>query len=100
MYRIIRTSDGAEIGMTEEPVYIRVTDAGNYAPCGQDMAVGVALAGTAYNLLGHSEIAEAETVILSPMDGGNYMAQRQSAVDERLTAMEDALCELDESLSG
>lgn len=85
MYRIIKT-DGTELGMTENPLYIRVSGEGCFVPCEENEAVGVAFDSTAYNLFGHEDI-DAETVILSPVDGGAYLAAQQSAVDELLITM-------------
>lgn len=74
MYRIIKT-DGTELGIVETPTYIKVTASGCFAPTDKDSAVGVAYQSTAYNLFGSDAIADAETVIVSEVDGGGIFVQ-------------------------
>ena len=50
MYKIIK--DGATVGMTEAPNYIKQTENGCLAPCPEAEAQGVAHTGVPYNLLG------------------------------------------------
>ncbi len=69
MYRIIKTN-GAELGITDAPVYIKRNESGSLAPCTAAEAIGVAYGSVPYNLLGHKDIEGAETVLVKEMDGG------------------------------
>ena len=62
MYRIIKVSDGTEIGVTE--------------------AIGVAYNCIPYNLIGHDEIEGADTVVVSEIDGGAVLAKQGNLVDD------------------
>lgn len=77
MNRIIRI-DGTELGLTDEARYIKFGNCGQFVQTTRAEAIGVAFKDNVYNLLGHNDIAEAETVIVS----------RASAADE-LTAQRD-----------
>ena len=69
MYRII-TLDGTELGMTDSVLYIKITESGSFAPTTKDEAIGVAFRSTPYNLVGHSDIEGADTVVVAAVDGG------------------------------
>lgn len=73
MYRIIRTSDGVELGAVEKVNYIRIGESGSFAPTNHVNAIGVAYKSKPYNLVGHSDIEGAETVVVSAVDTGDYM---------------------------
>lgn len=77
MNRIIRI-DGTELGLTDEARYIKYGSCGQFVQATRADAIGVAFKDSVYNLLGHNDIAEAETVIVS----------KASAADE-LTAQRD-----------
>lgn len=64
MDRIIRI-DGTELGLTDEARYIKFGNCGQFVQTTRADAIGVAFKNSVYNLLGHSDIAEAETVIVS-----------------------------------
>lgn len=74
MNRIIRI-DGTELGLTDEARYIKFGNCGQFVQTTRAEAIGVAFKDNVYNLLGHNDIAEAETVIVS----------RASAADELTT---------------
>ena len=38
--------------------------------------------GVAYNLIGHDDIEDADTVVVSKFDGGGVVAEQQHLVDE------------------
>lgn len=114
MYRIINTNGGAEIGVTENPRYIKKSKSGQNIGATKEEAQGIAYKSTPYNLLGTEGIGAEETVILSEYDAGDNVAEtarntgsiaeledamceQDVATDERLAAIEDALCELDKS---
>lgn len=69
MYRIIKI-DGTELGITDSVNYIKIGASGNFAFAPEKDAVGVAFNSVAYNLVGHSEIEGADTVVVSAIDGG------------------------------
>ena len=64
MDRIIRI-DGTELGLTDEARYIKYGSCGQFVQTTRADAIGVAFKNAVYNLLGHNDIAEAETVIVS-----------------------------------
>lgn len=78
MYKIIN-AEGRELGMTEQPYYIRLSESGCYTPCGEKEAQGVALNGTPYHLFGRENMGEElETVLLWETDGGNIIQEQQA----------------------
>ena len=88
MYRII-TLDGTELGMTDSVLYIKITESGSFAPTTKDEAIGVAFRSTPYNLVGHSDIEGADTVVVAKCDGGALGAHQRDLVDELiLSALE------------
>ena len=82
MYRIIKVSDGTEIGVTDSAEFIRYGNSGCFVPADEDHAIGVAYVGVAYNLIGHDDIEDADTVVVSKFDGGGVVAEQQHLVDE------------------
>ena len=69
MYRIIKI-DGTELGVTDSVNYIKISENGCFTNATAEDAVGVAFNSVAYNLVGHNEIEEADTVVVSKIDGG------------------------------
>ena len=79
MYRII----------TLDVLYIKITESGSFAPTTKDEAIGVAFRSTPYNLVGHSDIEGADTVVVAKCDGGALVAHQRDLVDELiLSALE------------
>lgn len=78
MYRIIKISDGTEVGVTDSVVFIRYGNSGCFVPTTQDEAIGVAYNGTPYNLVGFDEIEGADTVVVSKIDAGEVMKEMAS----------------------
>ena len=92
MFRII-TTNGVELGITESVNYIKINSRnGCFNACGKDDAIGVAFKGTPYNLFGHNEINDAETVFVSSVDGGSEI----TAMKEQNIALANQLAEADE----
>ena len=56
MYRIIKVSDGTEIGVTDTIEFIRYGKSGCFVPAAQDEAIGVAYNCVPSNLIGHDKI--------------------------------------------
>jgi len=82
MYKI--TKDGACLGMTEHPTYIRRAPNGCLVLCPETEATGIVHEGSVYHMLGRDELEGAETVMLEETDSG----------PEILTAV-DALSDID-----
>ena len=69
MYKITKT-DGADIGYTDSVIYIKIASNGCFIQTNKDDAIGVAYAGTPYNLFGHNEIPGVDEVMVVEQDGG------------------------------
>lgn len=89
MYKITK-SNGTELGVTDSVLFIRKSPEGTLVEASEADAVGVAFEGTAYNLPGHSEIEDADTVVLTPTTVGEYLKE-QTAKWERMQAGVDYL---------
>ena len=68
MYRI--TKDGASLGMTEAPTYIKQAPNGCLVLCPENEATGIAHEGRVFHLLGREGVPDAPTVMLEQVDGG------------------------------
>lgn len=77
MYKIIN-AEGRELGMTEQPYYIRLSESGSYAPCSEKEAQGVALYGTPYHLFGRASMEGLETVVLAETDAGHILQEQKT----------------------
>lgn len=77
MYHVIKM-DSTDLGMTDSINYIRISENGCFIPTDQDHAIGVAVDGVAYNLIGHNEIEGADTVVVSEIDAGKVMKEMAS----------------------
>lgn len=73
MYRITKT-DGMVLGYVESVNYIKIGESGDFAPASYHEAIGVAFDSVPYNLAGHKEIEDAETVTISEMNSGMAVA--------------------------
>ena len=80
MYRIIKI-DGTELGVTDSVNYIKISENGCFTNAAAEDAVGVAFNSVAYNLVGHNEIEEADTVVVSKIDGGYEIKSHQTAIE-------------------
>lgn len=80
MYRIIKI-DGMELGVTDSVNYIKISENGCFTNATAEDAVGVAFNSVAYNLVGHNEIEEADTVVVSKIDGGYEIKSHQTAIE-------------------
>jgi hypothetical protein len=93
MFRIV-TTKGKELGLTEKVNYIRINKRnGCFNSCDKKDAIGVALENTAYNLFGHEDIQEAETVLVVEVDGGHEV----SSTKENAAELATQLAETDEA---
>lgn len=82
MDRIIRI-DGTELGLVDEARYIKYGSCGQFVQTTRAEAIGVAFKGNVYNLLGHNEIAEAETVIVSRASTADELTVQRADLDEQ-----------------
>ena len=80
MYRIIKI-DGTELGVTDSVNYYKISENGCFTNATAEDAVGVAFNSVAYNLVGHNEIEEADTVVVSKIDGGYEIKSHQTAIE-------------------
>lgn len=88
MYRVIKI-DGTELGITDSINYIKIGSSGSYTTATEQDAIGVAFQSIAYNLIGHSEIVDAETVVVSKIDSGKEINEHQVAIASLIqTALE------------
>lgn len=81
MFKIIKTSSGESLGMTEAPTYIKKADNGCYNLCPEPSeAPGIVYGGVVYHLLGRPELDGAEdTVALEETDAGVELAEAKDA---------------------
>ena len=88
MYRIIM-ANGIDIALVDSVDYIKYNRCGSFCPAKESDAIGVAVAGTPYNLSGHSDIEGAETVLVSYVDGGVFarLTAQNTANLDYLSAM-------------
>ncbi len=77
MYKIIKGAD--VIGIVEKPRYIKKID-GIYVEADETDAQGVAFHSVPYNLPG-GEMEGLETVLVTEVDGGEYILSQQNTVD-------------------
>lgn len=87
MYRIINVNTGDEIGVMDAVNYIKVGQSGDFSPAMEEDAIGVAVDSIPYNLFGHDEIEDADTVIVSEFDGGSYIAGQRRVIDGLIITM-------------
>ena len=86
MNRIIKT-DGTELCLVDKARYIKRSDYGVFVEAERKDAIGVAVKGVVYNLLGHDEIAGADTVLVSDASIADELtAQRADLAEQKNVA--------------
>ena len=86
MDRIIRV-DGTELCLVDKARYIKRSDYGAFVEAERKDAIGVAVKGVVYNLLGHDEIAGADTVLVSDASTADELtAQRADLAEQKNVA--------------
>lgn len=80
MYQIMKM-DGTELGMTDSVHYIKISGNGCFINTTAKEAIGIAYQGVPYNLMGHSEIEDADTVFVSKRDSGFEMKEHRSVIE-------------------
>ena len=89
MFRITLTN-GTDVAMVDKVNYIRFNSCGSFCPAQDEVeAIGVAVNGTPYNLFGHNDIKDAETVVVSFVDAGVFakLTAQNAANIDYLSAM-------------
>lgn len=82
MNRIIKT-DGTELCLVDKARYIKRSSYGAFVEAERKDAIGVAVKGVVYNLLGHDEIAGADTVLVSDASTADELAAQRADLDEQ-----------------
>lgn len=82
MNRIIKT-DGTELCLVDKARYIKRSDYGVFVEAERKDAIGVAVKGVVYNLLGHNEIAGADTVLVSDASTADELTAQRADLDEQ-----------------
>lgn len=82
MNRIIRT-DGTELCLVDKARYIKRSSYGAFVEAERKDAIGVAVKGVVYNLLGHDEIAGADTVLVSDASTADELTAQRADLDEQ-----------------
>lgn len=78
MYRITNVNTGVNLGSVDKVIYIRIGASGDFTPTTESEAIGVALDGIPYNLVGHGEIEGADVVVVSEFDGAKAIQEMAS----------------------
>lgn len=82
MNRIIKT-DGTELCLVDKARYIKRSDYGVFVEAERKDAIGVAVKGVVYNLLGHDEITGADTVLVSDVSTADELTAQRADLDEQ-----------------
>ena len=82
MNRIIRI-DGTELCLVDEVRYIKRSAYGVFVEAERKDAIGVAVKGVVYNLLGHDEIAGADTVLVSDASTADELTTQRADLAEQ-----------------
>ena len=82
MNRIIKT-DGTELCLVDKARYIKRSSYGAFVEAERKDAIGVAVKGVVYNLLGHDEIAGADTVLVSDASTADELTAQRADLDEQ-----------------
>lgn len=88
MFKITR--DGASLGMTEAPNYIKLADNGCFIICPEPEASGIAFAGRVYHLLGRAAMEGLDTVMLEEVDAGNEITRATETGSVMFVTMAEA----------
>lgn len=82
MNRIIKT-DGTELCLVDKARYIKRSSYGAFVEAERKDAIGVAVKGVVYNLLGHDEIAGADTVLVSDASTAEELTAQRADLSEQ-----------------
>lgn len=123
MYAIL--SDGVLLALCDKPRYVKKNDDGIYVESAKEEAIALSINGDLYNIRGENHIPDAPQVVVKDDDVSEYVFRNRMKIeedaktfgaafvasenaicemdagyDERVSAIEVALCELDELMSG
>ena len=124
MYAIL--SGGVLLALCDKPRYVKMNEAsGAYVEAEEAEAIGEAVCGDLYNLVGGTAIPDAPEAIITHSDIAEYvfrnrvrieeneetqgaaiigmedaLCEQDAANDVRMSAIEDAVCELDSIING
>lgn len=88
MFKITR--NGASLGMTEAPNYIKLADNGCFIICPEPEASGIVFAGQVYHLLGRTAMEGLDTVMLEEVDAGNEITRATETGSVMFVTMAEA----------
>mgnify|MGYP001010247055 CR=1 FL=1 len=88
MYQIINQKDGAIIGSTEQPRFIKKSSAGCYIQSDEANAQGIAHQGIAYNLQGRIGVGAEDTCMLIEHDAGCRVDEIETKINEQKIAVD------------
>jgi len=95
MYEIIK--DGKILALTDTLHFIKISNNGSYVEATEDEALGIAVAGIAYHLLGRESFGECETVSYKRANAGEYMfnhTRQFTDIESQLINTQLALCDV------
>lgn len=101
MFRVIKI-DGTELGITDSVNYIKISSNGCFTQATIQDAIGVAFNSIAYNLVGHNEIENADTVVIATIDGGSQITELFAAhieTEQMLTELDIANIEAQQTIT-
>lgn len=101
MYAIL--SGGALLALCDKPRYVRINpDSGAYVEATPEEAIAVSVNGDLYNIGGKAEIPDAPEAVITQRDAAEYVFRNRAQIEENaktqgaaIIGMEDALCEQD-----
>lgn len=110
MVKITKTADNAELGYTDNLVYIKLADNGCFVLCPKNEATGVVFNGTPYHIFTAPPLKDGcEDVAVTPVDGGhisyghglsineleNVICENDAVYSAEMANLENAMCEQD-----
>lgn len=95
MYKILSDTN-VLLGYTEKPNYIKYNNKHDLIPSSPVEAIGLNFQGVVYNLLGHYDIENAETVYASMVTEAE-LNQMKNESDQQITDLQLSMIELYES---
>lgn len=100
MFKLV-TENGTDLGYTEQIRYIKINKRnGCFNACTKEEAIGIAFNSNPYNLPGHNEIPDVETVIIMEIDAGyelRRLKNKCSDLTRDLAQTDEAAIELYEA---
>lgn len=85
MYRI-SIKGGESLGFSDSVNYIKIHESGCFTPATKEDAIGVAFRNVPYNLDGHADIPDAETVVVVELDAAYAFDEVEARVWGELDA--------------